>query len=47
MTNTHTTKQFATVTATVRAANPLKENAKKLKIYLSDEQKRNSRQVSK
>lgn len=43
MTNTRTLTQYANVKATVRAANPLKENVKKLKIYLSNEQKRTSR----
>lgn len=38
MINTHTTKDV-NVTVTARAANPLKQNIKKLKIYLSDETK--------
>jgi hypothetical protein len=40
MTNTRTTQHTANTakeTAQVRATNPLKENIKKLKIYLSSE----------
>ena len=39
MTNTHTRTQYVTVTTTARAANPLKQNVQKLKIYLSNESK--------
>lgn len=39
MTNTHTQTQYATAKVTVRAANPLKQNVQKLKIYLSHESK--------